>query len=326
MFDFIRNLGRSGDQRQQETLSAYLDNELAPADRERFELQLAQNSDLQDELAEMQFWQQQMRTLPARRVPRNFTLDPAIYGRQQRQPLGVVYPVLRTATAVSAFLFVIALAANLFLGDTSEDTTAQPVSVAMQEMAPAAEGEALDGATVGDMEVAAEEPPETFVLEESGDVEADEVPVEIVETEAEEAQVESVEEEVLSAANEVVEGEELLSEQPLELSQTLELEAVDETDQPEMARESGTDPQQAPTAAELRQAEEAPQPTVVPDQAEVQIPLPAEGQKLIQPVVREDAAPDAPFSMSGVLSPIAIGLGLLFVFLTVLTLFVRGRK
>jgi hypothetical protein len=164
------------------------------------------------------------------------------------------------------------------------------------------------------------------VLEESGDVEADEVPVEIVETEAEEAQVESVEEEVLSAADEVVEGEELLSEQPLEFSQTLELEAVDETDQPQMARESGTVPQQAPTAAELRQAEEAPQPTVVPNQAEVQATLPADGQKFIQPVVGEDAAPDALFSMSGVLSPITMGLGLLFVFLTVLTLFVRGRR
>ncbi|MEJ2754054.1 MAG: zf-HC2 domain-containing protein, partial [Chloroflexota bacterium] len=101
MFDFIRNLGRSEEQRQQEALSAFLDGELAPDEIARVEQDLASNSNLREELAEMQLWKSQMRDLPARRVPRNFTLDPGIYGRPQRRPFAGAYPVLRTATAVT---------------------------------------------------------------------------------------------------------------------------------------------------------------------------------------------------------------------------------
>ena len=328
MFDFLRNFGRSSEEeKQQETLSAYLDNELASADRDRVDQQLAQSSDLRDELAEMKLWQAQMRNLPTRRVPRNFTLDPAIYGRPQRQPFAAAYPVLRTATAVTAFLFVIALAASLYMGGITGETSPQPASTAMQEMAPAADEAVPAVGALDEMEMAVEATPETFMLEQSVDKEADEVPVEIVETEVEEAAVESVEEEVLSEAAEVVEGDELLSEKP-DLSPSLELEIVAETAPPPMARESDAAPAAAPPAldADMLQAEEAPQQEAVPDLAETQAPLPAEGQNLLQPAAAADADPEASFPISSALGTVAIGLGLLFVVLTILTLLSRGRR
>ena len=137
MFDFLRNLGRSEEEKQQEMLSAYLDGELTPEERDRLEQQLGQDNELRDMLAQMQFWQQQMHDLPTRRVPRNFTLDPALYGRpQQRQFLGNAYPALRTATALTAFLLVIALAANVYMSSLSPDAPSQMALSSRLETAP----------------------------------------------------------------------------------------------------------------------------------------------------------------------------------------------
>ena len=328
MFDFLRNLGRSEDEKQQEAVSAYLDNELAPADRDRFEQQLALNSSLQDELAEMQLWQQQMRNLPVRRAPRNFTLDPALYGRSQRQPFAGAYPMLRSATAVTAFLFVIALAANLYLGSISGDTASQPASVAMQEMAPVADEAELAGVATSAIEMAAEEQPETFMLEESIDKEADEVPVEIVELE--EATAKNAEEEVLSAEAETVEGDALLSEKPgelLPLSPALEM--IEGTAQPPVARDIAAAPPAQTAVVEedgVQRAEEAPQPAATLDQAEDQVLSSVESQEFVQPAFEDDAVPTAPSPMTGALGPVVIGLGLLFIFLTILTLLARIRR
>ncbi len=76
---------------------------------------LEQDEALRAKLGQMRLLQQQMRQLPQRRVRRNFVLDPALYGRPQREPLVQAYPILRTATALAAFFFIFALAANLFL-------------------------------------------------------------------------------------------------------------------------------------------------------------------------------------------------------------------
>jgi len=59
---------------------------------------------------------QSLRQLPRRRVPRNFMLDPAVYGRPTREPLVQAYPVLRIATVLTAFFFVLAIALQTFGG------------------------------------------------------------------------------------------------------------------------------------------------------------------------------------------------------------------
>ncbi len=163
MLDFFWDLRKSSEEKQQEALNAYLDDALAPQQRRKIEENLDQDMELQAQLEQMRALQQQMRQLPQRQVPRNFTLDPADYGRPAKEPLSQAYPVLRTATVLTAFIFVFVLAANLFLGGTSMQSAGSSdsvASVAQPEMETAVE-ESMD------MEAASE-----IVVEEAEAVEA----------------------------------------------------------------------------------------------------------------------------------------------------------
>lgn len=148
MFDLLRNLTKSDVEKQQEALNAYLDNALTSQEEQRFEQRLAQDTALQAQVAQLRILKQQMRRLPQRRVPRNFMLDPQKYGRPQTAPLIRAYPILRTATALTAVFFVIALAANVFLSDFSGGNATEAVSapIAMNSMAEESEATALPAA------------------------------------------------------------------------------------------------------------------------------------------------------------------------------------
>ncbi len=176
MFDFLRNITKPAEEKQQEALHAYLNDALPPKERQQFEAQLAQDAGLQAELEQLQALRQAMRQMPRRRVPRNFTLDPAVYGRPARQPLIRAYPILRGATALTAVFLIFALAAGLFTGLGGG---AQSMAV---EMAPAEE-------------VAMEAAPIEEVVEEEGEmVEVTRVVAEtIVEAEAADSAVEEIE-------------------------------------------------------------------------------------------------------------------------------------
>lgn len=113
MLDFIRDLGKSAAEKRRETVSAYVDDALTPKQRQQFEQELAQDSALQAEVTQLQELKQNLRRLPRRSAPRNFTLDPAVYGAPQRQPLVQLYPAMRVATALTAVFFVIAVVADL---------------------------------------------------------------------------------------------------------------------------------------------------------------------------------------------------------------------
>jgi hypothetical protein len=135
MFDFLRNLTKSAEKKRQEALNAYLDDALSPRERRQFEQLLARDADLRLEVEERRALQMQMRQMPRRRVPRNFTLDPALYGRPQRQPLFQLYPAMRVATVLTAFFFILALGADLFL-TTGRDGLAAPGGLATPGGAP----------------------------------------------------------------------------------------------------------------------------------------------------------------------------------------------
>ncbi|MFO7538030.1 MAG: zf-HC2 domain-containing protein, partial [Chloroflexota bacterium] len=81
MFDFWRNLTKSKAEKERELLHAYVDDALSSAERAHFEAQLAQDPPLQGEVESLRQVKQMVATVPRRRVPRNFTLDPARYGR-----------------------------------------------------------------------------------------------------------------------------------------------------------------------------------------------------------------------------------------------------
>ncbi len=315
MFDFIRNLGRSEEQQQQEALSAYLDGELAPDEEARVEKQLASNSELRDELAEMEVWQTQMRNLPARRVPRNFTLDPTLYGRPQRQSFAVAYPVLRMATAVTAFLFVIALAVNLYLGGFVENLAPQPEAASM--ISSAAEVPVTSSGDTMAAEMTAEATARPFRLEESEGIQADELAIELVE----EAEVEEVtrvvtetvvEEPEPPSEPDVAEREELLGGKPQE-GPVLELEAVEDSpvqsqaspesaaatlpeemqDAEIAAAEEALKAQEVPRT-EIPAAEESVPETFVTEQPDIQEAPLAEEQQFLQPPVEEQQYPQPP--------------------------------
>lgn len=145
--DWLRNLMKSVVEKRQETLNAYVDGRLSPQQQARFEQELARNERLRNDLARLRLVRQQLRGLPPRRVPRHFTLDPALYGRPQREPLVQAYPALRLATALTAFFFVLALALQMVTMGGMASTAAPIEQVAMEMEAPAA-AEALDTAVL----------------------------------------------------------------------------------------------------------------------------------------------------------------------------------
>lgn len=193
-------------------LAAYIDGSLSAAERRQFEEMLAQDPGLQADLEQQQAVRQMLSQVPQRRVPRNFTLDPALYGRPAKQPLIQYYPALRAATVLTAVMLFLAVGAGVITrsgvqtasvpasniameasdaageaaaADTSADSAAEPAPVEgevmveeeMEEEAMAEEAPALDESTAedADAEAAAEMPAEEAVAEEEA---AEEPPAE----------------------------------------------------------------------------------------------------------------------------------------------------
>jgi len=155
MFNSMRDRGDRD--RLQETLDAYLDNALTPAERARFEAQMTADPRLRTEVEQLRALRWQMRAMPRRRVPRSFALDPAAYARPKAQPLLQLYPVLRGATALSAFLLIFVLALGAFQGQfggvgapaaasvtsTTAQDTAEIAAIEAPQEAPAEESAAI---------------------------------------------------------------------------------------------------------------------------------------------------------------------------------------
>jgi hypothetical protein len=163
MFDFWRNLTKSKAEKERELLHAYVDNALSPAERVRFEARLVEDADLQAEVESLRQVKQMMAAVPRRRVPRNFTLDPAQYGRPARQPLLQAQPALRLVTVLTAVIFIVVLAIDWDLpgmpqADFFEAQTVEEVALMEREFAITEDMAEME--EVGMMEAEpAEEPP-----------------------------------------------------------------------------------------------------------------------------------------------------------------------
>jgi hypothetical protein len=167
MFDFWRNLTKSEAEKKRELLHAYVDNALSLAERTWFEARLAEDADLQAEVESLQQVKQMLAAVPRRRVPHNFTLDPARYDRPARQPLLQAQPALRLATVLTAVIFVVVLAldwgvpgmpqAGFFEAQTVEEVALMERELAITEVITEDMAEIEE---VGIMEAEpAEEPP-----------------------------------------------------------------------------------------------------------------------------------------------------------------------
>lgn len=162
MLEILRNLTRTAEEKRQEALNAYLDGELRGTARDRFEADLAADPALRAEVAQLRAVKEQVGQLPRVRAPRNYTLDPAVYGAPVAAPGFNLYPAMRLATVLTAFFFVLALGLEFIpgqLGGTAENAAD---TVALSEPA---EGEVMEEFAVEEMEapreVSGELAPET---------------------------------------------------------------------------------------------------------------------------------------------------------------------
>ena len=185
MFDFLENLRKTDELKRQEAITAYLDGALTPGERRRFEEKLAADETLRAEVEQQRLIKENLQRLPIVRSPRNFTLNPALYGRPAPEPAGRLYPALRAATVLVAFFFVIAVAAELltFAGRGGPSLALAPMAdeaaeISMEVIVSESEGAPME-ATVARSVVAEEE----MVAEAP----AEEMPIPIEEPVVEEA-------------------------------------------------------------------------------------------------------------------------------------------
>ncbi len=148
--DFWRNLKKTEAEKRQEALTGYLDNALTPGARQRFEQQMAMDDGLQSEMEQQRLVKQQLGQLPRVRAPRNFTLDPALYGRPQPQVSAHLYPLLRTATLVVAVFLVMVITADFFTSSLQRRATVAQQPETPVKVMEEAESEAANGAVAGD--------------------------------------------------------------------------------------------------------------------------------------------------------------------------------
>ncbi len=125
-------------ERDLELLSAYLDGELSETDRAALEQRLATESDLRRTLDELRATVGLLHALPPLKAPRDFTLDPAVYGKRAPwwQRLGFA-AALQWSGALGTAVSVILIALGLLLG-SGERQPAQ--KLAEPEASPPAGG------------------------------------------------------------------------------------------------------------------------------------------------------------------------------------------
>lgn len=219
MLDFLRDLTKSAEEKRQEMLAAYVDGALSPRHQSAFEQQLSQDPKLQAEVEQMQQHKLMMRQLPRRRVPRHFTLDPALYSPPQRQPLLQLYPAMRVATVLTAVFLIIAVSAELLTPLRSADFAASESAapVAMQDTAMELEA-ASEIVVEGESSFAmAEEATEEF-FEEEEIAEEPSVAESAVEEPSIEADTDTVDAAAAGAADAEMIAEEAMEEEAESLS------------------------------------------------------------------------------------------------------------
>lgn len=286
MFDFARNLTKSAEEKQQEMLAAYIDDALSPTERRQFEVQLARDEALAAQVRQQRLIKQRLSTMPRRRVPRTFALDPAVYGKPTPQPLFRLYPALQAATVLAALMLMFLVGLEAFGGAAQQATS--EASVAMVE-----------------------ESAETTSDITAQNAAPDEAELTVAESAAEEAPAEEAV--AAPAVADAQTADEAAPEEPVQgfAAPAAEGEAV-----PTVA----SVPREGEAVAELRAA---PAETAVPAEGQLTQSTEAYAATVEAPQAAETAVNPEP-TLSP-LRGLQIGLALTFVILLILTLLVRQR-
>jgi len=333
MLDYFWNLRKSPAEKRAEQVTAYVDNALSARERQQFEQEMAADPDLQAEVAQLQAFKLALRRIPQRRVPRNFTLDPATVGRPEPAGLTPFYPALRAATALTAFFFIFAIALSVVTGGQMEMTadSAAPIAREMEaetavEALEEAESFAAESAPADEDMAAEAVPAEEMPAGEAADA-ADNGAEATMMVEAEEppAAAEAPQAEMM-VETEVVEEDMAEEEAAESAGDALTEEAMTEES---LDTEAAPLPAATPTPALTATPSPTPQPATLPPPPER---APEDGAAIV-----EEAAPEAavmptaepPISQTGVgiepLLLVQLGLGALLVILALLTLYTRRQ-
>jgi len=129
-------------------LSAYMDGQLPEKAAAHLEKRLSRDSALRAEYEDLLRTRKMLRSLPKRRVPRNFTLTPDMVRAPRRQRASFLVPALRISSSFAAVMLVLTFAAELMGGMPKLGTMAQ------------------ESAPMPAMEMLAEEPAADMLMEE----------------------------------------------------------------------------------------------------------------------------------------------------------------
>jgi hypothetical protein len=116
-------------------LSEYLDGQLSLRDRSQLEKRLNQQPNLREGLDELRQTRSILRSVRMQRVPRNFTLTPAMVRQSQPSIWQQLVPVLNFSSAIAALALVVILAFQ-FLPNTATTATQQKSAAEAPAAAP----------------------------------------------------------------------------------------------------------------------------------------------------------------------------------------------
>lgn len=143
-------------------LSAYMDNQLSPAEKAKLESRLAAETELQQALADLRLTRRMLRSLPTIKPPRNFTLTRA---QAHARPRFQLFPALRLATALAGFAFIFLLAVDLLaLQYSAGGTVTAPQDAALKSTSTETVETLAESAGA---EAATEAPPAAYPLAET---------------------------------------------------------------------------------------------------------------------------------------------------------------
>ena len=128
--------GNQSQARIDEMLSAYIDGELSPQERQRLEAWMAAEPDLRHRLEGLQRTVMLVQQLPRVEAPRNFLLAPSMVEEKEDRPRRIslrwLAPALTFASALSALMLVAVLILGGLGGRMTTTLDSEPLEVAME--------------------------------------------------------------------------------------------------------------------------------------------------------------------------------------------------
>lgn len=113
-------------------ISAYLDDQLSPAEKQRTETRLASDPAFKQALTELAYTRRLMWSLPKKHAPRNFTISPQTVKRPVYQPW--LRPALSFVSVAAAVMFVVVFGNGLLLNRQARQMAPEAAMVSGAEV------------------------------------------------------------------------------------------------------------------------------------------------------------------------------------------------